>query len=96
MFDPSQPASFREVKSYIATTKETQIPYLVAANVRENKDMVSQNEYIEAMPKHWGIDKISVCNALDKESVKKVVVELLQMLPSESLTEQAILRVQAL
>lgn len=96
LFDPSRTGWFRTVKVYIETARETQIPYLVAANVRENKDTASQYEFIEAMSKHWGIDKINVCNALDKESVKKVVVELLQMLPAEPLTEQAILRVQSL
>ncbi|MBL1133964.1 MAG: GTPase domain-containing protein [Chloroflexi bacterium] len=96
LFDPSFPPSFREAKSQIDVVANTQIRFLVVANVRDNEDIAFQYESIEAMQKRWGIDKINVCNALDRESVKKVVVELLQMLPAESLTEQAILRVQSL
>ncbi len=96
LFDPSFPPAFRDAKSQIDVVANTQIPFLVVAKVRENEDIAFQYESIEAIQKRWGIDKINVCNALDKESVKKVVVELLQMLPAEPLTEQAILRVQSL
>jgi small GTP-binding protein len=83
MVDSSKPETFREAKSILETFRAyAPTPYVVAANKQDHPDAWSPEDLRIALRIEEGI-KLLPCVAMDKESVKNVLLELLYSILEE-------------
>ncbi len=83
MVDSSKPETFREAKSILETFRAyAPTPYVVAANKQDHPDAWSPEDLRIALRIEDGV-KLLPCVALDKESVKTVLLELLYSILEE-------------
>ncbi len=77
MVDSTRPETFREARSILETFRAyAPTPYVVAANKQDQDDAWELEDMRIALRLESGI-KLLPCVAVDKESVKKVLLELL-------------------
>jgi signal recognition particle receptor subunit beta len=77
MVDSSRPETFREARSILETFRAyAPTPYVVAANKQDQDDAWALEDMRIALRLEEGI-KLLPCVAVDKESVKTVLLELL-------------------
>ncbi|HUF38916.1 MAG TPA: ATP/GTP-binding protein [Anaerolineales bacterium] len=77
MIDSSRPETFREARSILETFRAyAPTPYVVAANKQDQEDAWALDDMRIALRLEEGI-KLLPCVAVDKESVKTVLLELL-------------------
>lgn len=77
MLDSTKPETFREAKRILETFREfAATPYVVAANKQDHEDAWSPED-IRIILRLEPDVKVLPCVALDKESVKEVLLELL-------------------
>jgi small GTP-binding protein len=83
MVDSSKPETFREAKSILETFRAyAPTPYVVAANKQDHPDAWSADDLRIALRIDGGV-KLLPCVAMDKESVKNVLLELLYSILEE-------------
>ncbi|NPV66155.1 MAG: ATP/GTP-binding protein [Anaerolineae bacterium] len=83
MVDSSKPETFREAKSILETFRAyAPTPYVVAANKQDHEDAWSPEDLRIALRIDDNV-KLLPCVALDKESVKNVLLELLYSILEE-------------
>jgi uncharacterized protein len=83
MVDSSKPETFREAKSILETFRAyAPTPYVVAANKQDHPDAWSPEDLRIALRIEEGV-KLLPCVAMDKESVKNVLLELLYSILEE-------------
>jgi len=83
MVDSSKPETFREAKSILETFRAyAPTPYVVAANKQDHEDAWSPEDLRIALRIEDSV-KLLPCVALDKESVKNVLLELLYSILEE-------------
>jgi len=83
MVDSSKPETFREAKSILETFRAyAPTPYVVAANKQDHEDAWSPEDLRIALRIEDSV-KLLPCVALDKESVKSVLLELLYSILEE-------------
>ncbi len=83
MVDSSKPETFREAKSILETFRAyAPTPYVVAANKQDHEDAWSPEDLRIALRIEDNV-KLLPCVALDKESVKNVLLELLYSILEE-------------
>lgn len=83
MVDSSKPETFREAKSILETFRAyAPTPYVVAANKQDHPDAWSPEDLRIALRIEDSV-KLLPCVALEKESVKNVLLELLYSILEE-------------
>jgi uncharacterized protein len=83
MVDSSRPETFREAKGILQTFRAyAPTPYVVAANKQDREDAWSVEDLRIALRLDSKV-KMLPCTAADKESVKKVLLELLYSILEE-------------
>lgn len=83
MVDSAKPETFREAKSILETFRAyAPTPYVVAANKQDHPDAWEPDDLRIALRIEEGV-KLLPCIALDKESVKNVLLELLYSILEE-------------
>jgi small GTP-binding protein len=83
MVDSSRPETFREAKGILQTFRAyAPTPYVVAANKQDKEDAWSVDDLRIALRLDSKV-KMLPCTAADKESVKKVLLELLYSILEE-------------
>jgi small GTP-binding protein len=83
MVDSAKPETFREAKSILETFRAyAPTPYVVAANKQDHPDAWEPDDLRIALRIEEGV-KLLPCVALDKESVKNVLLELLYSILEE-------------
>ena len=83
MVDSARPETFREAKSILEAFRSyAPTPYVVAANKQDVKDAWEVDDLRIALRLDENIKMIS-CVAVDKESVKKTLLELLYSILEE-------------
>ena len=83
MVDSSKPETFREAKSILETFRAyAPTPYVVAANKQDHPDAWSPEDLRIALRIEESV-KLLPCVAMDKESVKNVLLELLYSILEE-------------
>ena len=83
MVDSAKPETFREAKSILETFRAyAPTPYVVAANKQDHPDAWSPEDLRIALRIEEGV-KLLPCVAMDKESVKNVLLELLYSILEE-------------
>ena len=83
MVDSSRPETFREAKGILQTFRAyAPTPYVVAANKQDKEDAWSVEDLRIALRLDSKV-KMLPCTAADKESVKKVLLELLYSILEE-------------
>ncbi len=83
MVDSSKPETFREAKSILETFRAyAPTPYVVAANKQDHPDAWSPDDLRIALRIEDSV-KLLPCVALEKESVKNVLLELLYSILEE-------------
>ena len=83
MVDSSRPETFREAKGILQTFRAyAPTPYVVAANKQDKEDAWSVEDLRIALRLDSKV-KMLPCTASDKESVKKVLLELLYSILEE-------------
>jgi small GTP-binding protein len=83
MVDSSKPETFREAKSILETFRAyAPTPYVVAANKQDHPDAWDPDDLRIALRIEDGV-KLLPCVAMDKESVKNVLLELLYAILDE-------------
>ena len=83
MVDSAKPETFREAKSILETFRAyAPTPYVVAANKQDHPDAWDPEDFRIALRIEEGV-KLLPCVALDKESVKSVLLELLYSILEE-------------
>jgi small GTP-binding protein len=83
MVDSAKPETFREAKSILETFRAyAPTPYVVAANKQDHPDAWDPDDLRIALRIEEGV-KLLPCVALDKESVKSVLLELLYSILEE-------------
>ncbi len=83
MVDSAKPETFREAKSILETFRAyAPTPYVVAANKQDHPDAWDPDDLRIALRIEEGV-KLLPCVALDKESVKGVLLELLYSILEE-------------
>lgn len=83
MVDSAKPETFREAKSILETFRAyAPTPYVVAANKQDHPDAWSPDDLRIALRIEDGV-KLLPCVAMDKESVKNVLLELLYSILEE-------------
>ena len=87
MVDSSRPETFREAKGILQTFRAyAPTPYVVAANKQDKDDAWSVEDLRIALRLDSKV-KMLPCTAADKESVKKVLLELLYSILEEMKTK---------
>lgn len=88
MVDSTKPETFREAKSILETFRAyAATPYVVAANKQDMEEAWNIDDLRVALRIEDGV-KLLPCVASDKETVKKVLLELLySILDSDGITE---------
>lgn len=83
MVDSNRPETFREARSILETFKAyAPTPYVVAANKQDLPDAWDIDDMRHALRLDGGV-KLMPCIARDKESVKKILLELLYSILEE-------------
>jgi small GTP-binding protein len=83
MVDSAKPETFREAKSILETFRAyAPTPYVVAANKQDHPDAWAPEDLRIALRIEDGV-KLLPCVAMDKESVKNVLLELLYSILEE-------------
>jgi small GTP-binding protein len=83
MVDSAKPETFREAKSILETFRAyAPTPYVVAANKQDHPDAWAPEDLRIALRIEEGV-KLLPCVAMDKESVKNVLLELLYSILEE-------------
>jgi hypothetical protein len=87
LVDSNSPETFREARIILETFRAyAPRPYLVAANKQDCEDAWDVEDLKAALRLDRGI-KVIPCVATDKESVKRVLIELLYLIRDELLEE---------
>jgi len=87
MVDSTRPETFREARSILETFRAyAPTPYVVAANKQDRPDAWDMDDMRIALRLDPAL-KLLPCTALDKESVKNVLLELLYSILAEMETE---------
>jgi signal recognition particle receptor subunit beta len=77
MVDSTKPETFREAKRILETFQDyAATPFVVAANKQDHEDAWAPNDLRIILRIQPGV-KVLPCVALDKESVKNILLELL-------------------
>ena len=83
MVDSSRPETFREARSILETFRAyAPTPYVVAANKQDQEDSWDIDDMRIALRLHKDI-KLLPCVAVEKESVKNILLELLYSILAE-------------
>jgi len=83
MIDSTRPETFREARSILETFRAyAPTPYVVAANKQDQEDAWAIDDMRIALRLEDGV-KLLACVAVDKESVKTVLLELLYSILAE-------------
>jgi hypothetical protein len=83
MVDSTRPETFREARSILETFRAyAPTPYVVAANKQDQEDAWAIDDMRIALRLEEGVKLLS-CIAVDKESVKTVLLELLYSILAE-------------
>jgi small GTP-binding protein len=83
MVDSTRPETFREARSILETFRAyAPTPYVVTANKQDMEDSWDLDDMRIALRLDPSI-KLLPCNSFDKESVKNVLLELLESIMSE-------------
>jgi hypothetical protein len=83
MVDSTRPETFREARSILETFRAyAPTPYVVAANKQDQEDAWAIDDMRIALRLEEGVKLLS-CVAVDKESVKTVLLELLYSILAE-------------
>lgn len=90
MVDSTKPETFREAKRILQTFESyANTPYVVAANKQDSEDAWEPDDLRIVLRTHPEV-KVLPCVALDKESVKNVLLELLYSVLAQIDAEQAV------
>ncbi len=77
MVDSTRPETFREAKNILSTFQSyARTPYVVAANKQDHEDAWEPND-MKIVLRLNSNTKVLPCVAIDKESVKNILLELL-------------------
>jgi small GTP-binding protein len=88
MVDSARPETFREARSILETFRAyAPTPYVVAANKQDSEDAWDLEDMRIALRVEEGV-KLLPCVATDKETVKKVLLELLYSILEEMEAEE--------